>query len=202
MLEASSGSEFEKLFHRLMELCDDGYVPVATYGNLGDLGADGLGLGGRRLYACYAPETVDAAHIRSKFRKDLAGALAKRFGQFDTFVFVHNMRRGVDPVISGLLAEAKRDHLDLGFEQLGPSKLWHKAMYLDVPRLETLLGESIPVHEVAYGVGMAEIEPLLRHLAENLSHGTAGPGPIPLPSARKAARPGRPGSVRMRRTWC
>lgn len=186
LLDGSSGGEFEKLFHRLMELSDDGYVPVATHGNLGDLAADGLGLAGRRLYACYAPETVDAARVRSKFRRDLAGALAKRSGQFDTFVFVHNMKRGVEPVISGLLAEAQREHVGIDFEQLGPSKLWHRAMYLDVLRLETLLGESIPVHEVAYGVGMAEIEPLLRHLADNRSHGTAGPGPIPLPSTRKA----------------
>ncbi len=50
------GNAFEEFFHDVMSARFDGYLAVATHGNLGDLGADGLMLHERRLYACNGPE--------------------------------------------------------------------------------------------------------------------------------------------------
>ncbi len=185
MITESHGNQFEELFHKLMELSCSDYVRVAAWGNLGDEGADGLGLGDGVLYACYAPETVDLAKVRAKFRSDLAKAIEKRGGQFKKFAFVHNSQRGIHPQVTRLLAEAVPAHPDLSFAELGPARMWHRAMELSVPRMEELLGESMPVNPVVYRVGMADIELLLRHLAENRTHGTAT-GPIPVPSPLKA----------------
>ena len=173
MITESYGTEFEKLFHRLMDLCCVDYVPVATYGSLGDIGADGLGLSDGTLYACYAPETVKPAKVRAKFKSDLAKAIDKRGGQFKKFVFAHNSQRGVHPQVTQLLAEAVVEHPDLSFGQLGPAKLWQLAMELSVSKMEELLLAPIPWNDGVYNVGAADIEPLLRHLAENRTHGTA-----------------------------
>src|SRR5690606_63084 len=112
-------NEFEDFFHRLMCSRYPDFLDVRTAGRHGDMSADGLGLRSRKLYACYAPQTVDPYEIRRKFDKDLSGALAKRSGEFDTFVFVHNDHRGVHPKVSSLLASAAANHPDLKFEQMG-----------------------------------------------------------------------------------
>jgi hypothetical protein len=166
LLADSTDTKFEDLFHHLMELCHPSYVPVRTHGNLGDQGCDGLGLSDRKLYACYGPETVTPTKVRQKFHSDLNKAIAKRPGQFDIFVFVHNDHRGgIHPVVATELALAQASHPDLGFEQMGPRKLWIEAARLDKLAMEQLLNvPEIPVLEVVYGIGMAEIQPLLDHL--------------------------------------
>jgi len=168
MVDENAGNEFEKLVHRLMELCHSGYIPIRTHGNIGDLGGDGLCTCHRRLYACYGPETFEVAKTRDKFLGDLDSALTQRPGQFDTFVFVHNDQRGVHPVVASLIADTQPAYAGIvALQQMGPRKLWNEALPLDLPKMEQLLGHQIPVHDVAYGVGMADIEPLLRHLADN-----------------------------------
>ncbi|MFE0687925.1 ABC-three component system protein [Streptomyces xiamenensis] len=181
----STGNEFEKLFHRLMELRHDDYIPIRTAGNIGDLGGDGLRTTTRTLYACYAPETLDVSSVRRKFRKDVESALRQRPGQFDVFVFVHNDQRGgVHPEVSALLMDAGRDHPAIAFQQAGPQKLWAEALYLDLPKMELLLEEAIPVERVVYRIGLAEIEPLLKHLAQGRR--TVGPpAPVALPTTHK-----------------
>lgn len=185
MVAASSGNEFEKLFHLLMELRHDDYIPIRTAGNIGDLGGDGLRTSARHLYACYAPETFDVSSVRGKFLGDVESAIVQRPEQFDAFVFVHNDQRGgVHPVVSGLLMDAGRNFPRVIFQQMGPQKLWHEAMYLDRLRMERLLGEGIPVDQVVYRIGLADIEPLLRHLAEGRQR-TASAAPVPLPTTHK-----------------
>jgi hypothetical protein len=185
MIETSAGNEFEKLFHRLMELRHDDYVPIRTHGNIGDLGGDGLQTMSRRLYACYAPESFDVSEVRKKFFGDVESAIVQRPEQFDTFVFVHNDQRGgIHPVVSGLLTGAQDTFPRLVFQQMGPQKLWYEAVYLDRPRMEVLLGEKIPVEQVVYSIGLADIEPLLKHLAEHRKR-DAPVGSVPLPTTHK-----------------
>lgn len=185
MIETSSGNEFERFFHRLMELRHDDYVPIRTHGNIGDLGGDGLQTKSRKLYACYAPESFDVSEVRTKFHGDVASAIIHRPEQFDTFVFVHNDQRGgVHPVVSGILAGAGTTYPRIVFQQMGPQKLWFEAIYLDRPQMETLLGETIPVEHVVYGIGLADIEPLLKHLAEHRQR-DAAVGSVPLPTTHK-----------------
>ncbi len=155
---------FESFFHTLMELCHPGYVPVRTHGSLGDQGADGISLHDRTLFACYGPQTFDVNRVRAKFRSDLGKAIAKRAGDFDTFVFVHNDRRGLHPEVGRLLVSAAAEHEPLLFDQWGELRLWHKAMLLDPIGMEELLGCELPIGDVIYGIGAEDLAPLLEHL--------------------------------------
>ncbi|MGW4784899.1 ABC-three component system protein [Streptomyces sp. NPDC004230] len=159
-------SAFEDFFHRLMCARYPQFLDVRTHGRLGDQGADGLMLHERKLYACYAPQTVDAAEIKRKIDSDLAKAIQKRGGQFDRFVFVHNDRRGMHPEVATVLSDQQDNHLELRFEQLGARRLWHECIQLEQPLVEDVLGCEIPIHAVVHGVGMDDLAPLLDHLRD------------------------------------
>ncbi|GIH62230.1 ABC-three component system protein [Microbispora siamensis] len=169
-----SENAFENFFQDLMCALYPDFVDVRTHGNLGDLGADGLTLHDRQLYACYAPSTFDASAIELKFKSDLQKAINKRSGQFDTFVFVHNDMRGTHPEIAAMLAEAQRAHKPLNIEIMGRRRLWQKIMKLDLAEVEDLLGCPIPITDSIYGIGMEDLEPLLDHLKT----ATVSPDPL------------------------
>ncbi|WP_328440595.1 hypothetical protein OHA71_32925 [Streptomyces sp. NBC_00444] len=160
------GEAFESFFHDLMCARHADFLDVRTHGKLGDQGSDGLSLHANKLYACYAPHTFDAAGVRKKFRGDLDSALNQRPGQFGTFVFVHNDVRGVHPEIATMLAEARNTHAPLRFEQMGRRHLWGQLLPLPRETVEDILGCEIPIEEMTYGVGMADLAPLLNHLKE------------------------------------
>lgn len=165
MMASIHGDEFESFFHRLMQLRHPGFVPVRTHGNLGDQGADGLSLHDRTLYACYGPQVFNAGEVKDKFRSDLSKAKAKRRGQFDKFTFVHNDRRGgIHPEIATLLRQVADSNTSITFDQVGPQKLWHEIMRLDLVEAEELLGCQIPIEEVVYGIAIDDLAPLLEHL--------------------------------------
>ncbi|MEY9849744.1 hypothetical protein ABH940_006856 [Streptacidiphilus sp. BW17] len=157
---------FEDFFHRVMVTRHPNFLDVRTHGNLGDQGADGLTLSSRKLYACYAPQTVNASEVKTKFTKDLGSAIRQRNGQFDTFVFVHNDRRGVHPEVATMLSAADAAHPDLAFEQMGTRSIWQECMGLELNQVEDVLGCEIPVKPTVYGVGMDDLKPLLQHLKE------------------------------------
>ncbi|MFF3431483.1 ABC-three component system protein [Streptomyces sp. NPDC002602] len=159
-------NEFEDFFHRLMCLRYPDFLDVRTAGSLGDRSADGLSLHSRKLYACYAPQTVKPYKIRKKFDGDLSGALAKRNGEFDTFVFVHNDRRGVHPEVTSLLASARDSMPSLRFEQMGTRRLWRECMQLDQMETEDVLRCEIPIKDTTFGIGMEDLAPLLKQLQD------------------------------------
>ncbi|WP_203338770.1 ABC-three component system protein [Nocardioides limicola] len=163
-LHSLTGDAFQGFFHDLMTCSDPAFVDVRTHGNLGDLASDGLSLHERRLYACYAPETPDASKTVSKFNGDLAGALAKRSGQFDSFVFVHNDTRGTHPEVSAALAGAHDAHGSVRFEVMGFRHLRDVMGRLSRDQVETLLGTQLPLQHTVT-VGLAEMEELLAELS-------------------------------------
>ncbi|WP_308457860.1 ABC-three component system protein [Streptomyces sp. SM12] len=166
LLRDLHGSAFEDFFHRLMSSRYADFLDVRTHGNLGDEGADGLSLRGRKLYACYAPQKLVPAQVRRKLDSDLEKAVSKRRGQFDTFVFVHNDPHGMHPKVGSLLSEAASAHPNLAFEQMGVRKLWHVCMGLDLETVEDVLGCPIPIGQLVDGVGLEDLAPLLAHLRE------------------------------------
>ncbi|WP_018352102.1 ABC-three component system protein [Longispora albida] len=179
------GTAFETFFHQVMTLRYPDFVAVRTHGNIGDLSADGLSLHDRKLYACYGPEVFDAKgakDVEKKFAGDLAGALAKRKAEFETFVFVYNdPRQGLHPVIAGLLAQARAAHPQLRFEPLGPERLLRRLYELPRGQIEEVFGAEIPVKEVVHAIGLADLEPLLEHLVANRTPANGQHRPAPLP---------------------
>ncbi|MGW3242357.1 ABC-three component system protein [Streptomyces sp. NPDC001070] len=161
------GEAFESFFHDVMCARYPDFLDVRTHGKLGDQGSDGLSLHAGRLYACYAPYTFDATKVRKKFHDDLDSALLQRPGQFGTFVFVHNDLRGVHPEVATMLVGARSAHPTLSFEQMGRRRLWTELLPLPRETVEYILGCEIPIEELTYGVGMADLAPLLAHLRDH-----------------------------------
>jgi hypothetical protein len=161
---ALHSNSFQEYFQRLMQYRYSSFLPVVTYGALGDQGSDGLSANGDKLYACYGPESPNDGATTRKFRADLASALKSRPDEFSTFVFVHNDRRGMHPRIATELVSAKKTHPSLGFEQMGKLSFWREFMRLDFDEAEDMLGQPIRVEELVYDLSLADLEPLLSHL--------------------------------------
>nr|WSZ96928.1 hypothetical protein OH820_15760 [Streptomyces sp. NBC_00857] len=167
MLDDLHGTGFEDFFHTLMCMRYPDFLNVRTAGSLGDMGADGISLHDRKLYAVYAPQTFSMAKVEKKFTSDLAKALAKRSGQFETFVFVHNDRRGIHPQITELLAQSRATHAPIKFEQMGSHGFWRECMQLDQLHAEEVLRCPIPISYAEYSVGLEDLRPLLKHLSDH-----------------------------------
>lgn len=175
------GQAFEDFFHRLMEAADPGFFPVGV--SQGDMGADGMAISDRKLYACYAPQVARRHAIRDKFRSDLAKAVANRGQDFDVFVFVHNELRGISPEVTSEISAAQKEHPALKFENCGLNRMLGMLRKLAEDDLEDLIG-PFHVEELVSGVAMAELAPLLEHLARRRQD-SAVLDSIPVPPSRK-----------------
>lgn len=155
---------FQEFFQKLMQYRYPTFLPVVPYGSLGDQGSDGLCTNQDKLYACYGPQSPNDQATTSKFKSDLTTAINKRSGQFSTFVFVHNDRRGMHPRIAAELMGAKHAYPALTFEQMGKVRFWKEFMQLTIEEAQDLLGQEIRVEELVYGLSLMDLEPLLTHL--------------------------------------
>jgi C-terminal domain 10 of the ABC-three component (ABC-3C) systems len=182
-LETLEGQPFEDFFVEMMCLADPGFFGVRARGSLGDFSADGLMINDRRLYACYGPQTVNENAAKRKIGKDLAGALAKRPGAFDTFVFVHPDHRGLDPVVSKALSSLRADHPDISFENFGFTQFYRTLGTLERFEIEELLG-PFPTEEQVTGVALKDVMPLLDHLREERKPSNSIER-LPVPSDKK-----------------
>ncbi|MEU4121097.1 ABC-three component system protein [Streptomyces virginiae] len=175
---------FETFFHGIMRIAEDDYTAVRAYGNLGDQGADALGICSNKLYACFGPRVPNLDRLRAKFKSDLKSALEQRPDEFDTFVFVHNDRLGLHPEIATTLKAAKKANPDLKFETLDPIGIWRIFRKFELDDVEDLLGFEIPISEVVYGIGVEDLKPLLDHINEHRRRDNEA-GATPMPSQNK-----------------
>lgn len=123
-------------FHDLMSVRYKDFGDVRTAGNLGDMGSDGHSFYNGKLYACYAPQVFNKDKLKEKFDGDLAKAKAKRDGQFEIFVFVHNERSGMHPQVSSMVAQATVSHKPIKFENFGFRRFRDEFMRLDRSEVE------------------------------------------------------------------
>ena len=171
---------FQSYFQKLMQYRYPTFLPVVPYGSLGDQGSDGLCTLGDKLYACYGPESPDDYETGRKFKSDLASAVKNRPGQFSTFVFVHNDRRGMHPRVATEIINSAQAHPSLTFEQIGKVAIWREVMRLSIEEAEDLLGQEIRVEDLVYGLSLADLEPLLTHLGRNRDRSSPPARAVPL----------------------
>jgi hypothetical protein len=155
---------FQEFFQKLMQYRYPTFLPVRSYGPLGDRGSDGLCTDQDKLYACYGPQSPNEIETRRKFNHDLASALRNRLGEFSTFVFVHNDRIGMHPHIASELVTARKENPSLSFEQMGRLAFWREFKRLELLEAEDMIGQEIRVEPLVYGISLADLEPLLSHL--------------------------------------
>ncbi|MEV5704522.1 ABC-three component system protein [Actinoallomurus sp. NPDC052274] len=182
-LDELHGQEFEDFFYDLMCARYPSFLDVRTHGNLGDRGSDGLLLSDGKLYACNGPQAVNPSRLKSKIATDVRKAIALRGGEFKTFVFVHNDRRGMLPAVSSALADARNAYPRLSFENFGHRSFYNELCRLERWQVEDLLG-PFPAQPVVTGVVLADLIPLLDHLA-TYRQPVDEPPKVPRPSAEK-----------------
>jgi hypothetical protein len=163
---------FQEYFQKLMQYRYPTFLPVRPYGQLGDRGSDGLCADQEKLFACYGPQMPNDHDTRAKFRKDLALALLRRSGEFSRFVFVHNDRLGMHPLIASEIASAQCKHPTLSFEQMGKVAIWREFMRLELDEVQDMLGQEIRVEPRVYGISLTHLEPLLAHLGRTRDRDT------------------------------
>lgn len=147
------------------------------------MGADGLLVHERRLYACNGPEVDKPTKVGAKVKKDFAKAMKKRGGDFDVYVFVHNNRRGMHPQVSKALTDLQKENPGLRLENFGHRRFYNEFCRLERHQIEDLLG-PLPAQKVVTGVALDDVLPLLEHLAKE-RRPTRGLPDIPVPSAKK-----------------
>jgi hypothetical protein len=167
------GSAFQDFFYDLMCKRYPDFIDVRTAGALGDIGSDGISLHTRKLYSCYGPETFDARNATKKIRDDLEKAHVKRPNAFSTFVFVHNDRRGLHPLVSAELSRLSDLNRNITFENFGTRRFCDEVCRLEQQEIEDLLGQPLPIQDLVYRVELDELAPLLEHLRRSAQ--TSGP---------------------------
>ncbi|HVB25785.1 MAG TPA: ABC-three component system protein [Ktedonobacteraceae bacterium] len=137
------GNEFQDFFSEIMEKCHPGdFQRVRPWGNVGDRKNDGYLSSQRILFQVYAPNEMKVRDAIAKIDKDFHGALLYWRTYFDTWVFVHNSRRGLAPEIEAKLFELSTSNAPLKLKPWGFEALRQRVFTLDEADLASLLGPA------------------------------------------------------------
>lgn len=97
----TKGIEFQNFFSEIMELRYTGdFIRVRPWGKTGDRKCDGYLPSKRILFQVYAPNEMSAKEAISEIDEDFNGAIPYWENYFDSWVFVHNSRDGLNPDIT------------------------------------------------------------------------------------------------------
>jgi hypothetical protein len=127
-----------------MEKCYPGdFQRVRPWGREGDRKNDGYLRSKRILFQVYAPSGVMRADATvRKIDEDFNGALPYWEQYFDTWVFVHNSRNGLNPLISEKLLQLGRQHESMTVTGWGFEEIRKKVFSLDEADLASLFGPA------------------------------------------------------------
>ena len=101
-----SRQEFENWFAEIMELRYPGdFKRVRPWGSSGDRKNDGYLRSKRMMFQVYAPNELAERETLKKIDEDYAGAAQYWEQYFDTWVFVHNSRDGLSPIVNQKLLD-------------------------------------------------------------------------------------------------
>jgi hypothetical protein len=183
MLHKTSDSAFEALFHDLMARTGKGgYIPVQRSG---DQGADGLGIWGGKLYACYGSTTADPTVAIRKFREDFRSACDNRGGEFTEFVFVHNDTGGAHPDLTRAIAAAAKLYPDVKVTTWGQRELTDLFLGLEAHLQGRVLGKDLDV-TLLPRTGIRDVADLLDSLTKQVEQIHADDFDVlPIPSPDK-----------------
>lgn len=157
----ADGTAFQNLFSDLMELrYPQDFVRIRTWGSMGDQKNDGFLRSERKIFACYAPNEVDAATTLAKMDSDFAGAIEHWLADIDEWVFVHNSLKGLGPWALRKLLELDAVEAKVSTQTWGHPELHDVVFSLSREDLEALLGR-VPSTKTLLDVQMADLVPLL-----------------------------------------
>ena len=161
------GNEFQDFFSEIMEKCHPGkFLRVCPWGRVGDEKNDGYLWSMRTLFQVYAPNEMTANEATAKIHRDFYGALPHWQEYFDTWILVHNSRRGLGPQITKKLLELGTCQKDVtiappwGFEELRQN-----VFSLNEMDIASLLG-SAPSSRDMLDVRYENVQEVLSHIAK------------------------------------
>lgn len=157
----SRGDSFQNFFSSIMEKRYPGdFIRVRPWGNIGDQKNDGYLSSKRILFQCYAPNEMTAKDANDKIDEDFNGALPHWRKYFDTWVFVHNSRQGLNPTITAKLLELKAEHETLQITHWGFEELRNVVAELTQDAMTGLFGFP-PTRAGLVGLGLQDLAPVL-----------------------------------------
>jgi hypothetical protein len=152
---------FQDFFSSIMEKCHPGdFTRICPWGSEGDLKNDGYLRSKRMLFSVYAPERMEESVAIKKIEKDFYGALPHWQGYFDSWIFVHNSKKGLPPGILKKLVELEKEQNVKGnplkLINWGCSELMTNVFSLSDNDVSSLLGLA-PTRYSITSIGFAEI---------------------------------------------
>lgn len=174
------GDAFQDLFSTIMEkrYPRGDFQRVRPWGTDGDRKNDGYLQSKRMLFQCYAPDELRAADCINKMREDFAGALPYWQQYFDTWVFVHNARKGLGPGVADTLLKFQAKRPPFKLEAWTYNELLRVVRELDLQNLADIFG-PVPTQRNVLDLGMADLIPVLDHLARLRPGGEPDLRPVP-----------------------
>lgn len=144
------------------------YVRVRPYGALGDKGCDGYRADTGAVHQCYAPNqpaTASVSTLVNKMRDDFAKAVAALDDIMKSWVFTHNMMRGL-PVEAIQEAQKLKDgKLGIGVTFFGPEAIESLVLSLDEQKIEDLIGLAASAADYS-APNVVELAAMLQNVAE------------------------------------
>jgi hypothetical protein len=158
--------EFQDFFSCIMEKRYPGgdFIRIRPWGRHGDRKNDGYLRSRRMLFQVYAPDELEARKCVAKMQEDFQGALPHWETFFDTWVFVHNARRGLPPDVLQCILKLDKAQEGIKVVPWGFEDLREEVFRLDAPDLASLLG-PIPSRYDLLNVKYPELEWVLTRLA-------------------------------------
>jgi hypothetical protein len=157
--------EFQDFFCEIMEKRYPGdFIRVRPWGNVGDRKNDGYLKSKRILFQVYAPNEMKATKAIAKIQEDFNGALPYWEEYFDTWVFVHNSRRGLGPDVTKTLLDIDADNAQIQVTHWGYEELRQEVFGLSEENLASLLGHA-PARQNMLQLGYDSLQIVLSTIA-------------------------------------
>ena len=140
----ATATEFQRLVEEASAKLRPGFIKVRPYGSQGDNKSDGLYWEDGTHFQVYSPLDYKQDALLKKIEIDLAGAIENQKG-LQRWVFVYNVRFGLQPDIEPALAEQRLKYPDVAIEPLSSEDLWAQMRdQLDVQRRAEVLLAAVP----------------------------------------------------------
>jgi hypothetical protein len=161
------GDEYQGFFSDIMEKCYPGdFQRIRPWGNVGDEKNDGYWRSNHTVFQVYAPNEMKAADAIAKIEEDFYGALEHWAEWMDSWVFVHNSRKGLGPGIEKKLLELDAAHSTVKICWWGPEELRKHAFALNEPELALLLGGFAPTGNHIINIRYEHVQEVLKNIAQ------------------------------------
>lgn len=135
-----TATEFQRLFEEIAKRVRPEFMSIRPYGNIGDRKCDGLLRSNGTVFQVYSPDEMKQDDLVAKIDEDLDGAVTAWPGEFGTWVFVYNNRRGLPPDVPKALNAKQQQYPDLTIANWSNDYLWELLRGLPLQKRAEVLG--------------------------------------------------------------